>query len=122
MSRSYQPDRRHLILAGAVGAAGLGWPNLAAGQELAPTLKTGVKMLSESIRADLREGDVGSELGEIAKANPDVTIGSYPFFDDKLGPNTNIVVRGSDQGKLSAAKKSVEEMLARVRATMREQA
>ena len=89
---------------------------------VAPTLKTGVKMLSESIRADLREGDVGSELGEIAKANPDVTIGSYPFFDDKLGPNTNIVVRGRDQAKLSAARKAVEEMLARVRATMREKA
>jgi molybdenum cofactor synthesis domain-containing protein len=89
---------------------------------VAPTLKTGVKMLSESIRADLREGDVGSELGEIAKANPDVTIGSYPFFDEKLGPNTNIVVRGRDQAKLSAARKAVEEMLARVRTTMREQA
>jgi molybdenum cofactor synthesis domain-containing protein len=89
---------------------------------VAPTLKTGVKMLSESIRADLREGDVGSELGDIAKANPDVTIGSYPFFDDKLGPNTNIVVRGRDQAKLSAARKAVEEMLTRVRATLREQA
>jgi molybdenum cofactor synthesis domain-containing protein len=89
---------------------------------VAPTLKTGVKMLSESIRADLREGDVGSELGEIAKANPDVSIGSYPFFDDKLGPNTNIVVRGRDQAKLSAAVKAVEEMLARVRAALREKA
>jgi len=89
---------------------------------VAPTLRTGVRMLSESIRADLREGDVGSELGEIAKANPDVTIGSYPFFDDKLGPNTNIVVRGRDQAKLSTARKAVEEMLARVRATMREKA
>ncbi len=89
---------------------------------VAPTLKTGVKMLSESIRADLREGDVGSELGEIAKANPDVSIGSYPFFDDKLGPNTNIVVRGRDQAKLSAAKKAVEDMLTRVRAALREKA
>ena len=89
---------------------------------VAPTLKTGVKMLSESIRADLREGDVGSELGEIAKANPDVSIGSYPFFDDKLGPNTNIVVRGRDQAKLSAARKAVEEMLTRVRAALREKA
>ena len=89
---------------------------------VAPTLKTGVKMLSESIRADLREGDVGSELGEIAKANPDVSIGSYPFFDDKLGPNTNIVVRGRDQAKLSTARKAVEEMLTRVRAALREKA
>ena len=89
---------------------------------VAPTLKTGAKMLSETIRTDLREGDVGSELGEIAKANPDVTIGSYPFFDEKLGPNTNIVVRGRDQAKLSAAKKAVEEMLTRVRAALREKA
>ena len=89
---------------------------------VAPTLKTGVKMLSESIRADLREGDVDSELGEIAKANPDVTIGSYPFFDDKLGPNTNIVVRARDPAKLSAARKAVEEMLTRVRAAIREKA
>ena len=27
-------------------------------------------------------------------------IGSYPFFDEKLGPNTNIVVRARDPGTL----------------------
>jgi molybdenum cofactor synthesis domain-containing protein len=70
---------------------------------VAPQLKTGVKMISETIRADAREGDVGTELGEIAKANPDVTIGSYPFFDEKSGPNTNIVVRARDPQKLAAA-------------------
>src|SRR5918999_689899 len=71
--------------------------------EVAPKLKTGVKMLSETVCANAREGDIGSELGEIAKANPEVAIGSYPYFDDKLGPNTNIVVRGRDQAKLSTA-------------------
>ena len=85
---------------------------------VAPTLQTGAKMLSETIRADAREGDVGSELGEIAKANPDVTIGSYPFFDDKLGPNTNIVVRSRDATKLAAAKSAVEAMLHTVRAKL----
>src|SRR5690242_4507400 len=85
---------------------------------VAPELKTGVKMLSETIRADAREGDVGTELGEIAKANPDVTIGSYPFFDDKLGPNTNIVVRARDPQKLAAVRQAVDLMLARVRAQM----
>ena len=84
---------------------------------VAPQLKTGVKMLSETIRADAREGDVGTELGEIAKANPDVTIGSYPFFDDN-GPNTNIVVRSRDTQKLSTAKAAVEGMLARVKKQM----
>jgi molybdenum cofactor synthesis domain-containing protein len=85
---------------------------------VAPNLKTGVKMISETIRADAREGDVGTELGEIAKANPDVTIGSYPFFDEKSGPNTNIVVRARDAQKLAAAKAAVETMLTRVKAQM----
>jgi molybdenum cofactor synthesis domain-containing protein len=85
---------------------------------VAPQLKTGVKMISETIRADAREGDVGTELGEIAKANPDVTIGSYPFFDEKSGPNTNIVVRARDPHKLAAAKAAVETMLTRVKAQM----
>jgi molybdenum cofactor synthesis domain-containing protein len=89
---------------------------------VAPQLKTGVKMLSETIRADAREGDVGSELGAIAKAHPDVTIGSYPFFDDKLGPNTNIVVRARDPQKLTAARAAVEAMLAQVRETLRKSA
>src|SRR5215472_8245834 len=49
--------------------------------EVAPKLKTGVRILSQTLRADAREGDIGTQLGEIAKANPEVAIGSYPFFD-----------------------------------------
>ena len=40
--------------------------------EVAPKLKTGTKLLSETIRADAKEGDLGTELGEVAKAHPDV--------------------------------------------------
>jgi molybdopterin-biosynthesis enzyme MoeA-like protein len=40
--------------------------------EVAPKLKIGVRMLSETVPADVREGDIGMQLGEIAKANPDV--------------------------------------------------
>ena len=47
------------------------------------------------MRADCREGDIGTELGEVAKAHPEVMIGSYPFVDDR-GPNTNVVVRARD--------------------------
>ena len=86
--------------------------------EVAPKLKTGVKMLSESVRADAREGDIGTQLGEIAKANPGVAIGSYPFFDPQHGPNTNVVMRSRDLAKLSAAKAAVEEMLVRVRGAL----
>jgi molybdenum cofactor synthesis domain-containing protein len=86
--------------------------------EVAPTLRTGAKMLSESVRADAREGDIGTELGEIAKAHPAVTIGSYPFFDETRGPNTTVVVRARDPEKLAAAKAAVDAMLARVRAQL----
>ncbi len=85
--------------------------------EVAPTLKTGAKMLSESVRADLREGDIGTPLGEIAKAHPETMIGSYPFVDEKGEPNTNLVIRSRDAQKLALAKREVEAMLARVRAT-----
>ena len=83
--------------------------------EVAPKLKTGVRMLSDTVRADAREGDIGTPLGAIAKAHPEVSIGSYPFFDEKRGPNTNVVLRARDQAKLSAAKAEVEVMLQRVR-------
>jgi molybdenum cofactor synthesis domain-containing protein len=82
--------------------------------EVAPKLKTGVRMLSETVLANAREGDIGSQLGDIAKANPEVAIGSYPFFDPQRGPNTNVVLRARDAGKLAVAKRAVEEMLVRV--------
>src|ERR1700690_1718493 len=86
--------------------------------EVAPKLKTGTKLMSETIRADAKEGDVGTELGAIAKAHPDAIIGSYPFFDEKLGPNTKIVVRSRDAATLAAAKTAVEGMLKAVKAQL----
>ena len=83
--------------------------------EVAPRLKTGIRMLSETVRANAREGDIGTQLGEIAKANPEVAIGSYPFFDPAHGPNTNVVLRSRDPDKLAAATRAVESMLVRVR-------
>jgi molybdenum cofactor synthesis domain-containing protein len=82
----------------------------------AATLRTGTKMLSESVRADAREGDIGGPLGNVAKAHPGTSIGSYPFFDPERGPNTNIVVRSRDAQSLAAAKAAVEAMLEQVRA------
>jgi molybdenum cofactor synthesis domain-containing protein len=85
----------------------------------APRLQTGVKMISETVKGDVREGDIGTELGEIAKQHPNVSIGSYPFFDEKTGPNTNLVIRSRDAGHLAAAKAEVEAMLVRVRAAVK---
>jgi len=87
-------------------------------ESAAPSLKTGARMLSESVRADLREGDIGTELGEIARMNADVTIGSYPFVDEKSTANTNVVVRSRDPQKLAAAKAAIEAMFARVKSEL----
>jgi molybdenum cofactor synthesis domain-containing protein len=83
---------------------------------VAPQLKTGAKMLSESIRADCREGDIGTELGAIANTHADVVIGSYPFVDERNLANTNVVVRSRDPQKLTVAKAAIEAMLTRVKA------
>jgi molybdenum cofactor synthesis domain-containing protein len=79
---------------------------------VAPKLKSGVRMLSDTVRADSREGDIGGPLREVARAHPDAIIGSYPFLDDAGKPNVNLVVRSRDQGKLDAAMAAVKEMLA----------
>jgi molybdenum cofactor synthesis domain-containing protein len=82
--------------------------------EVGPKLKTGIRVLSETVRADVRESDIGTQLSEVAKANPGVAIGSHPFFDPRHGPNTNVVLRASDPQKLQRAKRAVEHMLQRV--------
>jgi len=87
-------------------------------EDVAPKLKTGARMLSESVRADCREGDIGTELGEIAKQHSGVVIGSYPFVDEKNGANTHVVVRSRDAQKLAAAKAAIEAMLQRVKAEL----
>jgi molybdenum cofactor synthesis domain-containing protein len=83
-----------------------------------PQLKTGQRMLSESVRADCREGDIGTELGQIAKAFPDVIIGSYPFVDETGGANTNVVMRSRDPARLVAVREAVDAMLVRVKAEL----
>jgi len=123
------PEGGELILNKVSGAPGfrIGNVHVMAGipsvmqammDEIAPTLKTSARMLSETIRADAREGDVGGPLGEIAKAHPETSIGSYPFFDQDQRPNTNIVVRSRDPEKLAAAVKAVEAMLVEVKAAL----
>jgi len=78
-----------------------------------PTLKTGVKILSGKVSCPYGEGDIGDPLSAIAKAHPAVNIGSYPRFSgDKF--STEIVIRGRDQAAIDAARIDVETMLTSV--------
>jgi len=83
-----------------------------------PQLQTGAKMLSETVRTGCREGDIGTELGVIAKAHPDVMIGSYPFMDEDRRPNTDVVLRARDPAKLAIATAAVAQMLEWVRSKL----
>ncbi len=77
---------------------------------IGPTLKQGVKLESRPIPTSLKEGDFGTQLGAIAKAHPNVLIGSYPHFDGQTFTNT-LVLRSRDEAALDAAEADVRAMI-----------
>ncbi len=83
---------------------------------IAPTLTGGAAMLSETIEAaGLPEGNYAGDLGEIAKARPAVSIGSYPAMTPD-GFRNRIVVRSRDAQALAEARSAVEALVARLSA------
>ena len=80
-----------------------------------PTLKTGARLLSETIPCSFGEGTIGGPLGEIQKAHPDTIIGSYPKYRDGSFW-TELVVRSRDPSALQAAADAIREMIARIAA------
>ena len=67
---------------------------------LAPTLPTGRKMISRSIEAGLKEGDIATPFGALQARFPDVVMGSYPGFREGIGYTTTLVVRSRDEARL----------------------
>ncbi|MCI0599341.1 MAG: molybdopterin-binding protein [Beijerinckiaceae bacterium] len=79
--------------------------------EVAPRLAKGVPMIAETVAAgSLPEGAYAAALSDISAASPELVIGSYPAFrDGKL--HNEIVVRGKDPAKVSAAVAAVNDMV-----------
>jgi molybdopterin-biosynthesis enzyme MoeA-like protein len=78
---------------------------------VAPTLKTGVKMLSVSLdTGGLPEGAYGTPLAAVQREHPGVIIGSYPSFDGQRFRN-QIVLRARDAMVLEQARAAVAVML-----------
>lgn len=67
-----------------------------------PTLTGGDPLLSQSLRVDRGEGDVATPFAALAAEFPDLTMGSYPFSQNGAF-GTNLVVRGTDPGRIDAA-------------------
>lgn len=74
-------------------------------EDVAPRLRTGAVVHQRTLRVTgVGEGAIAAPLAEAAKADCDLSFGSYPFgagSDGELG--TNLVVRGRDAAKVEAA-------------------
>ena len=79
-----------------------------------PRLKTGKKMLSRTFPARAKEGDVAAPLRAVQEQFPDVNIGSYPTFEEGVGPTTTLVLRSRDAARLDEAEGAVKAMLEQV--------
>ncbi|TKT79055.1 competence/damage-inducible protein A [Aquamicrobium sp. LC103] len=75
-----------------------------------PTLRTGVKLLSRTVHCPFGEGVIGGPLADIQKAFPDTIIGSYPKYQDGTFW-TELVVRSRSPESLAAATAAVQAMV-----------
>ena len=80
-------------------------------EDVAPRLRTGAVVLSRTVRVSgVGEGAIADILTAAAKAEREVSFGSYPFGHGSVGEvGTNLVVRGRDEARVEAA---VEGLLA----------
>jgi molybdenum cofactor synthesis domain-containing protein len=77
-----------------------------------PRLKTGAKMLSETIELNHPEGAIADMFGAHQKEFPDVIMGSYPFGRDAKSWGTNLVLRSTSPERLAAAFAGLKAKLA----------
>lgn len=77
---------------------------------LIPRLPGGRPVQSQTVEVRRGESDVAEDLQAIAGAFPDLSLGSYPFNDER-GWGTNVVVRGLDADRVAAAMAEVKRRL-----------
>jgi molybdenum cofactor synthesis domain-containing protein len=81
---------------------------------VAPRLARGPRMIAATIVAgNLPEGAYAGDLGAVAAANQDLSIGSYPSIRDGTFYN-EIVVRGIDEAKVGAVAADIAAIVARL--------
>jgi len=74
-------------------------------------LRTGAKMLTETIQLYRPEGDVADLFAAHQQTFPDVAMGSYPSFADGR-ISTQLVLRSTDSSLLQRAREELESLLA----------
>ena len=74
-----------------------------------PKLTGGPPLLSQNLRVLRGEGEIAADFGALAAAFPDLSMGSYPFTQNGAY-GTNLVIRGTDPGRVSAAMLRLTEL------------
>jgi molybdopterin-biosynthesis enzyme MoeA-like protein len=78
-------------------------------EDVGPRLRTGVVVISRTVRVEgAGEGVIAEPLETLAKAHPELSMGSYPFYGPS-GYGSNLVVRGRDSAVVEA---TVEQLIA----------
>ena len=82
-------------------------------EDVGPRLKGGAVTVSRTVRVEgTGEGVLAAPLERVAKAHPDMSLGSYPFFTAE-GYGSNLVVRGREPAELEA---TIAELIAALEA------
>ena len=72
--------------------------------DVGPRLRTGAVVISKTVRVTgTGEGTIAAPLEAVAKAHPDLSIGSYPFFSPPDVYGASLVIRGRDPAQVDAA-------------------
>ena len=81
-------------------------------EDVGHRLEGGAVTLSRTVRVDgSGEGVIAAPLEAVAKAHPDMSLGSYPFFGEG-GYGSNLVLRGRDADELATAVEDLFRALA----------
>jgi molybdopterin-biosynthesis enzyme MoeA-like protein len=74
-------------------------------EDVAPRLRTGAVVHARTVRVTgVGEGAIADLLTAAARAEREISFGSYPFGHGSVGElGTNLVVRGRDEAKVEAA-------------------
>jgi molybdenum cofactor synthesis domain-containing protein len=67
-----------------------------------PTITGGDPLLSQTLRVNRGEGEIAGAFGGLAAEYPGLSMGSYPFIQNGAH-GTNLVIRGTDAGKVAEA-------------------
>ena len=74
-----------------------------------PTLTGGTPLLSQTWRVEMPEGEIAGPLRVLAEEYEDLSFGSYPYTINGVF-GANIVVRGTDGGRLDTAMVRLQEL------------